>query len=353
MKQRPTIKDVAKRAKVSLSTVSLVINNKGYVSQSTREKVERVIRELGYHPTRSARDLALRKSGNIGFILTNDHFTQSEPFYTKIFLGAEFEAQKHDYYILLTTVEKKFDSLNSIPRFLKEQNVDGVLIAGQVSIELIAYISSMNIPIVLIDYDVENHKHSTVLMNNYRGTQLAVEHLLELGHKEIGFLGGDLDHPSIYQRYLGYKDSLDNAGIIIKDSWISAKEPDTKQQDGYNAARAFLNNGESLPTAIIAANDAMAIGCLRHFTEAGIKVPDDISLIGFDNIERSYHVKPPLTTIDVNKFEMGETAVRTLTETIINGNGYVNHIKIPVTLIVRESTDKNVDHHIKKRTHHK
>lgn len=347
MKQRSTIKDVAKRAKVSLSTVSLVINNKGYVSQSTREKVERVIRELGYHPTRSARDLALRKSGNIGFILTNDHFTQSEPFYTKIFLGAEFEAQKHVYYILLTTVEKDFDYSNSIPRFLQEKNVDGVLIAGQVSTDLIDYISSMNIPIVLIDYDVENHKHSTVLMNNYRGTQLAVEHLLNLGHKEIGFIGGDLEHPSIYQRYLGYIDTLNIAGITIHESWVSADEPDTKKQNGYNAAGAFLNTGKSLPTALIAANDAMAIGCLQYFDEAGIRVPDDISLVGFDNIESSYHVKPPLTTIDVNKFEMGETAVRTLTEKITNGNGHVNHIRIPVTLIVRESTGKEVDKNVR------
>ncbi len=342
MPQRPTIKDVAKRADVSLSTVSLVLNNKGYVSPKTREKVAKVINELGYHPTRSARGLALRKSGNIGFILTDDHFTQTEPFYTKIFLGAEFEAQKHNYYILLTTITKDFDPFNSLPRFLIEKNVDGILIAGQVSTVLIDYIDSMNIPIVLIDFDVENHKHSTVLNNNYQGTQLAVEHLINLQHRKIGYIAGDLSHPSINERYQGYRNALKQAGITLEKSWISINQKDTKVSNGYNAAKDLIKSSHSLPTALIAANDAMAIGCLQYFSEINIKVPDDIALIGFDNIEKALSAQPSLTTIDVNKFAMGGTAMSTLVECITERNKQINHIRIPVTLVVRESTVKSV-----------
>ena len=135
----PTIKDVAKKAGVSLSTVSLVINDKQNVSEATIRKVQQAIQELNYHPRRSAQVLASKKSGNIGFILTNDHFSRAEPFYTKIFLGSEFEARKHNYYILLTTIENKF-SKKSIPRFLLEKNVDGVILAGRVPESLVNYI---------------------------------------------------------------------------------------------------------------------------------------------------------------------------------------------------------------------
>ena len=118
MKKRPTIKDVARQAGLSVSTVSLVMNNKGHVRETTREKVLCVVRELSYHPTRSARGLASKTSGNIGFILSEEHFSRAEPFYTRIFLGTEFEARDHNYYILLTTVPKEFGIRSTPPRFL-------------------------------------------------------------------------------------------------------------------------------------------------------------------------------------------------------------------------------------------
>ena len=141
--KRPTIKDVARESGFSLSTVSLVINDRGYVSPETRQKIIDVVGRLGYHPTRSARGLASRTSGNIGFILTEDHFSQAEPFYTKIFLGTEFEARNFHYYILLTTVASEFSRVQT-PRFLLERNVDGVIIAGKVSPKLISRRKAIN-----------------------------------------------------------------------------------------------------------------------------------------------------------------------------------------------------------------
>ena len=123
-----TIKDVAKKAGVSIATVSLVIHNHERISSATRNKVQKIIKELNYHPIRSARGLVSRTSGNIGFIVTDDLFSRSEPFYTKIFLGTEFQARENEYYILLTTIPSK----NKIPRFILERNVDGIILAGKI-----------------------------------------------------------------------------------------------------------------------------------------------------------------------------------------------------------------------------
>jgi LacI family transcriptional regulator len=338
MAHRPTIKDVAKKANVSLSTVSLVINNKGYVSPETRSKVERVISELGFYPTSSARGLASRKSGNLGFIITLDHFTQAEPFYTKIFLGAEFEAQKYHYYILLTTVGRMFNPNKTVPRFLLEKNVDGVIVAGRIDQKLVDYIDSLNLPLVLIDYEFPRMRYSTILINNYKGAQQAVEHLLENDHKKIGFIGGDIKHPSIAQRFEGYSETLYSSGIEPDASWISVDQPDTGVDDGYNAAKKIFRQTANRPTAIFAANDAMAIGALKFFKELQIHVPQEISLVGFDNIEAGYRVEPKLTTVDVHKEEMGVMGVRTLVNTIKEGNGVVRNVHTSVDLIVRDSS---------------
>ena len=215
-----TIKDVAKRAHVSLSTVSLVINKKKNISKDTIDKVQRAIDELDFHPRHSARGLASKKSGNIGFILIDEHFSRAEPFYTKIFLGAEFQARQHNYYILLTTVEKKFTK-KSIPRFLLERNVDGVILAGHVPNELITYITkNYKIPVVYIDYYPPKGRSFAVLIDNDEGARLAVEHLVEKGHKEIAFIGGDFMHPSMYSRYLGYIQALTNAGIQLNEKIV-------------------------------------------------------------------------------------------------------------------------------------
>jgi LacI family transcriptional regulator len=338
MSQRPTIKDVAHKANVSLSTVSLVINNKGYVSDETRARVLRVIDELGFHPSRSARGLASRKTGNIGFILTLDHFTQSEPFYTKIFLGAEFEAQRHNFYILLTAVSKRFNPSKFVPRFLLEKNVDGVIIAGRIDKGLINYIDSLGLPLVLIDYEFNRNIFSTILINNFKGAQQAVQHLLGEGHRKIGFIGGDIKHPSIAQRFEGYKDTLLANGIELHPAWIETEQPDTGYEDGYRAAKLLCKSQKDRPTSIFAANDAMALGGMKYCKEIGMTIPNDIAFVGFDNIEASYISDPPLTTVDVHKEEMGVMGVRTLVNILKEGNGVVRQIHTSVELIVRYSS---------------
>jgi len=337
VKHRPTIRDVAKRAGLSLSTVSLVINNRGYVSPETRESVLKVVRELSYHPTRSARGLASRTSGNIGFILSEEHFSQAEPFYTRIFLGTEFEARDHNYYILLTTVGNQFDPDQSVPRFLLERNVDGVIIAGKLNEKLIAYIDSLGLPIVLVDYELKRTRHSAVLIDNWRGGTLAVEHLLSLGHRKIAFLGGDIRHPSLTDRCDAYRNALRQAGLPSDETLEITDEQETSIEAGASAAARLLSRGVR-PTAIFAANDAMAIGCIRQLKSRGIRVPQDVAVVGFDDIEMSSHIEPHLTTIRVLKEEMGKVAVQRVVDSINAKTRTVVTTHVPVELIVREST---------------
>lgn len=336
-KRRPTIKDVAKLSGLSLSTVSLVLNDRGYVRPDTREKVLKVIEALSYHPTRSAKGLASKTSGNIGFILADDHFSQAEPFYTKIFLGTEFEARIHNYYILLTTVPRTFKPEREVPRFLLERNVDGVIIAGKVTDTLIEYIDSLGIPIILVDYESKKRRHSTVLIDNRAGARMAVNHLILAGHREIAFIGGDIRHPSIAERLAGYHDALLEHSIAPTAALITSGEPNLRGVDGANAMRKILDHG-GRPSAVFAANDAMAIGCIRFLKERSVQVPEGIAVVGFDDIEMSTHLDPPLTTVRVFKEEMGKIAVRRMVEMIKSKSKTVVTTHVPVELVLRDSS---------------
>lgn len=334
MAKKITIKDVAEKTGLSISTVSLVVNNKGNVGEETRMKVLKAIEELGYYPARSARNLASRKTWNIGFILTEEHFSRSEPFYTKIFIGTELESRKYNYYVLLTTIPSQF-SKSSIPRFLLENNVDGIIFAGKVNQKYVQYVEELGLPYIFVDYDLPGKKVSAVMIDNVRGGEIATEHLISLGYKKIAFIGGDIEHPSIKGRFEGYRKALEKSGISCDENLCVVDEPDTRMINGYKGCEKLL--AKFKPDAIFAANDAMAIGCVRFLKEKGIKIPDEIAIVGFDDIEACIHIEPRLTTIRVDKEELGIIAVRRLVEMINNPEGGIIRTYVPVELVVRES----------------
>ncbi|MEX2190060.1 MAG: LacI family DNA-binding transcriptional regulator [Bacteroidota bacterium] len=336
--RRSTIEDVARKAGLSVSTVSLVLNNKANVRKETRKKVQAVIAELDYHPQRSARGLATQSSGNIGFILTEDHFSHAEPFYTKIFLGSELEARQHNYYILLTTVASSVHNTKEMPRFFLERNVDGIIVAGKIGSSWIEYICDMGLPVILIDYELPRHRLSAVTADNSSGARLVVEHLLKLGHTKIGFLGADLKHPSIAERYNAYRDTLAAHDVAVAQSWISTDEPTPRLENGYHAARRMLGGSAARPTALFAANDALALGCMKFCKESEIPIPDALAVVGFDNIESGLLVEPRLTTVNVHREEMGSIAVRRLVEMIRDKSNLVNRTTTQVELVIRESS---------------
>jgi LacI family transcriptional regulator len=336
--RRLTIRDVAKKSGLSVSTVSLVLNEKASVAKETREKIQKVIAELNYHPQRSARGLASKSSGNIGFIVTDDHFNVAEPFYTRVFLGTEFEARKHNYYVLLTTVAPTVRATKEMPRFLLEHNVDGVIIAGKIGTPWIEYVRERNLPLVLVDFEIPRHRLSTVTMDNRGGAHLVVEHLLGLGHTKIGFIGGDVEHPSIAERYNAYCDTLQSHGVETNSSWISINEPDTRIENGCGAAKKLLGSTGKRPTAVFAANDAMALGCMKYCKDVGLSIPESVAIVGFDNIEAGLLVEPRLTTVNVHREEMGAMAVRRLVEMMRDKNDVMIKTMTPVELVIRESS---------------
>ncbi|NQT27293.1 LacI family DNA-binding transcriptional regulator [candidate division KSB1 bacterium] len=336
-----TIKDVASKAGVSLSTVSLVLNKKKNVSEETRQKVMRVIEALDYHPHRIARGLASKTTGNIGFILTEDHFSRAEPFYTKVFLGTEFEARAHHYYMLLTTVNGSFRKNKHIPRFLLEKNVDGVILAGHIPAVLIEYIRKTKTPFVFVDFLPKTGAVSAVLIDNVDGARQAVSHLTQLGHNRIAFVGGDMDHPSLKVRLEGYKKALLESGISVDENLIVADEPSTAFEDGYNAMCKLLKRGVEF-SGLFAGNDAMAQGCLRCMREHDVRVPDDVALVGFDDIENDLMIEPNLTTVHVDKVELGAMAIRRLVEMIKAGHFIQGKTLLPVELVVRRSTGVSI-----------
>src|SRR5574338_1042695 len=231
---KPTIKDIAKKADVSIATVSYVINGTKSISPATRKRVLKTIKTLDYHPSKSARNLVTGNTGNIGFILTDDHFLRTEPFYTKIFLGTEFEARSEGYYILLTSIKSDFDRKDVLPRFVLNNSVDGIIIAGKIPHDLIERLSAYKLPTVFVDYIPPTNGYPLVLIDNIQGGLMAVNHLIELGHKNIAFISSDIEHPSFLDRLNGYKQALENAKMPVRNNLIYTKSIYEGRQAGYD-----------------------------------------------------------------------------------------------------------------------
>jgi LacI family transcriptional regulator len=333
----PTIKDIAKKADVSIATVSLVIHNNKRISEETKKKVNKAIKELNYHPSGSARGLVSGKTGNIGFILTNDHFLRSEPFYTRIFLGAEFEAREKQLYILLTTVPSEVKKGEKLPRFVLERNVDGVILVGKVPVEIVNGLKKYDLPLIFIDYEIPMEGYSAILIDNVNGGMSATQHLINAGHKKIGFIGADISHPSINDRFTGYKKALKSAGIEFNPDLCITDENYPARENGYKATKKLLKKNKDI-TGIFACNDAMAIGVMQCLKEKSIRIPEDIAVIGFDNVESDLFIEPPLSTMNVPKLEMGIEAVKLMSQILSKKVSSSKKILIPVELVKRQST---------------
>ncbi|SHL02900.1 LacI family DNA-binding transcriptional regulator [Rhodothermus profundi] len=339
---RSTIRDVARAAGVSISTVSLVLNNKGHVSEATRRRVLKAARELGYVPSRAARDLSLKRTGNIGFVLRDDHFTRSEPFYTYIFLGTEFEARLHNLYVLLTTIPRDYQPRVHTPRFLRERNVDGLLVAGKVSDTFLQEVRAMKLPTVLIDYEAEGFP--AVVIDNQGGARVAVEHLLQQGHRRIAFVGADLQHPSIANRLEGYRGALVRTGQTPDPALVLVdEEAEPTRATGQRLGQRLLEL-KTRPTAAFCANDALALGVMETLLQAGLRIPEDVALVGFDDVQGATQAPVPLTSVRVFKEQLGELAMRHLVERMTpdeTRRPYARGqhiIVVPCELVVRASS---------------
>ena len=339
-----TIKDIAKLAGVSTSTVSLVISGKGYISETTRKKVQKVIDEYNYRPLRSARQLSANRTGNVGFIISDVHLSRSEAFYSRILLGAELEARNHDEYILLSTSSLNIKIPDDLPRFMQGRDVDGVIVAGSVNSDLVKYLVQVKMPTVLIDYQVPGIKVDSVIMDNRSGVRQLVKHLYDQGCRKIGFLGGSNYHTSIQERFEGYRLEMNRLGlsdVAENKNYYYLVQEETTADIGAQGIQRILNNTEDLE-AVICVNDTTAAGCLQHLAQLGHSVPNGVAVVGFDDINYAAVTHPPLTSVHVPKTEMGVEAMKLLMERIADMDRLHQTRLVPVELVVRESSQCNL-----------
>lgn len=330
-----TIRDVAKKAGVCISTVSNALNSKWYVSAKTKARILKAAKKLDYHPSGIARSLVRRKTENIGFVLyRNPERLFSNPFYSRIVDGVEEQVLTQGYNLLISAFDISSRG-QALPKLIRERNVDGLILAGAISDDFISALRKEGFPIVLVDNYLKNEKINCVVIDNTHGAVDVVEYLFKLGHKKIGFLNGPPLHISNQERLKGYKLRLDELGIKFDQSIVG--QGDNTIGGGYNAMQKLLKKRSGI-TAVFACNDDMAIGAMRAIREKGLEIPNDISLIGFDDIEMAAHTQPPLTTIKVPKEEMGRVAATMLINEL-EGVGQKAGLRIvmPTELVIRQS----------------
>ena len=324
-----TIKDVAKKAGVAVSTASYALNGSNKVSEKTKERILNAANELKYIPNNAARNLKMRKTNLIGLFVNNIN----GPFYDKLIKGIQDVINLKDYEMIIfcDSGRKPGTSYN----FLKEGRVDGaIIISSNVTDEQVLELDNKGLPIVLLDRKLLKSNLCSVTVDNVKGSVDAVEHLIKLGNKTIGFISGPKNSFDNKERLKGYLDTLKNHSIEVNDKYILKGK--FTEESGYEAIRDFLSCNKDIPDAFFSSNDEMAIGAIKAFHEAGIKVPQDVAVVGFDDILLSSYIKPKLTTIRRPMYELGMFSTNMLIS-ILEGKSGNSSLVLSTELIVRES----------------
>ncbi|WP_339194427.1 LacI family DNA-binding transcriptional regulator [Aeribacillus sp. FSL W8-0870] len=328
-----TIIDIAKAAGVSKSTVSRVLSGNGSCKKETKEKVLKVAKELNYKPNRLARAMVTKKSGIIGVIIYRKHMPIiAHPFYGPILDAIVTETKKAGYSILILA-DDEVTGEASIE--LLEHQIDGAILLSRVPEQLITIFQEQNIPFVLVN-NTNMVKNSNYIVNDdYLGAYDAAMHLLSKHYTKIAYISGPLEHRSYRLRWEGFQAALSAKGYEIKHYHRAIG--DSKMETGMEYAYKFMQL-EERPDAIFASNDMMAIGAMQTIHFMGMKIPDDVALMGFDDIEFAKLTFPALTTVRVDKKKMGGLAVSKLFA-LLNGEDFgMKKTILPSEVIVRKST---------------
>jgi DNA-binding LacI/PurR family transcriptional regulator len=324
-----SIEDVAKKADVSVVTVSRVINNVETVRSNNRKKVLKAMEELNYTPSAAARSLALGTTKVIGLTLS----TFNDSFFDGIVKSVSKNLESYGYLLVISFVPSEKNSPTGSRSFLDQSNrVDGlILLAPQNEEAVVVELKKKNIPYVLID-NQKQHGDSSVIVNNFKGGYEATKHLIELGHTKIAHVGGPDIFLSSREREKGYIAALKDAGLepfLYKRSGFTI-------DGGYDVANKWIDAGK-IPTAIFAADDYISLGVMNAFMDRGMRVPEDISVVGYDDQHFTNQFRPKLTTIKQPTEELGKQGVDLLMK-IINGESKSSTIMLDPELVIREST---------------
>jgi LacI family transcriptional regulator len=336
LNRRPTQNDVAQRAGVSQATVSLILNkvSNSNIPEETRMRVEKAIEDLGYRPNTLASSLRLGKTHTLGLILPDS----ANPFFAEVSRSIENAAFEQNYNLILCNTEGDIKKELLYVDVLCNRQVDGIIfVAVGDQVDSLQRVLCKHIPAVMIDRDLPGLEVDAVLTDNFQGGFLATQHLIQLGHRRIGCIAGPSSITPSAGRGEGYMAALAEYSIPTDEKIFL--RGDFHPHSGWASASTMLTLREP-PTAIFAGNDLMAIGALRAITEAGLRVPEDISLVGFDNIELASYTNPPLTTVIQPIQEAGQKAVDFLIERIREPGSSYKRAILPTSLIVRDSSRK-------------
>lgn len=329
--KRANIQEVAKMAGVSPSTVSRALNGFPGISEKTRQKVIEIAKKLNYKPNYRGQILTTKSTKNIGLLITDI----TNPFFPELVRGAEETASESGYTILLGNTSESIDKETSYLEFFSRGPVDGVIIsASRISNEHIISLAEEGLPIVVINRILEHPKISYVSTDMEKGGYLATKHLIELGHTKIAFINGPSHSEAAERRLSGYKKALAESKIRYNSKLVSFNVP--VAESGYKEATRLLNT-EDPPTAIFTYNDLMAFGVIRAVKDLGVRIPDDLSIVGYDDIFFSSFTDPPLTTIRQPKEKLGKKAVELLLKLM---KGERQGILVEPELIIRNTTSR-------------
>lgn len=334
-----TIYDVAKKAGVSISTASKALNDRKDVGEKTKERIKQIAKELAYEPSHFARALAMKKTGNIGVLTVRYYSTPmlTNPFYSKIIEGIEEGLMNSDLNLITNILRREQIDGLELPKMVKEKSVDGLILLGYMPEEFVELIVNKGLPLVVVDNYV-NENISMIVADDEGGAYSAVSYLIKTGHKKIAYISGPSKRISFKKREQGYKKALNENGLAVNPDFILYNDG---EEPGYEWMKKILQSGEK-PDAIFTCNDVTAILCINMLRENGLKVPDDISVIGFDNIEMGQHFIPSLSTVDIDKERIGIKAVNILSDKIKDKAKSVDRIIFPVNLIIRDSVKSNI-----------
>jgi LacI family transcriptional regulator len=331
----PNISEVAKRAGVAPITVSRVVNNNGYVSAETRQRVETAIQELNYIPNSLGPSLRSKRTETLALVLSD----LTNPFWTSVARGVEDAANKQGYHIIIGNTDESPTKQKEYLKFLLKKQVDGFLIVPT-SLDAMDILHKQSVPFVVLDRRISGAKFDTVRCESLEGAYRLTKHLLELGHRQMAIVTGRQDHSTAADRVAGFVQALEEAGI--KDShqiyW-----GEYHQESGYEATQKFLQS-EPRPTAIFAANNLLAIGVMRALREAQLRVPEDISVVAFDDLPLAITIDPFFTVAMQPAYEMGYKATELLLSRLNQDEPGTktesSEIILPVEIIIRRSSGK-------------
>jgi len=326
------IKSVAKEAAVSKATVSRVINSDPCVRPETARKVWKAIQRLNYYPNIYARTLVPGRSRTLGLIISDI----SNPFFPEIVKSFEECALKNGYEVLLTDTNHDPTRMAGCAQRMLERRVEGVaILTSEMDAGLMDQMARRGIPIVFLDLGTVQARISNISVDYNQGIREAAEHLIHLGHRRIGFISGPMQLRSVQTRRSAFLKCLEECGVTYDEQLV---REGNYRIDGGQVAMSSLLHLQNPPTAVMTTNDLSAFGALRAIYREGLRVPEDISVVGFDDIDLSQYTQPPLTTVRLSRSVLGETAFNALAQVLSGRSDQGQEYRVETHLTVREST---------------